>query len=96
MVRAIVAGERAPATLLALCDQDVIRRYRPGSCCWALRGTWDEEHLFGLRQAVEAWDFYQQQIAACDVAIEKERQELAAQKPSPGRTRGRRLRSQQA
>jgi len=83
MVRAIVAGERAPATLLALCDQDVIRR-KTGLLLRALRGTWDEEHLFGLRQAVEAWDFYQQQIAACDVAIEKVLQELAAQKPEPG------------
>jgi transposase len=87
MVRAIVAGERNPATLLALCDQDVIRR-KTEPLLRALRGTWDEEHLFGLKQAVEAWDFYQQQIAACDQEIEKVLKELAAQKPEPGPAEG--------
>jgi transposase len=36
----------------------------------ALQGTWRQEHLFELRQAVELFDFYQRQIAACDAEIE--------------------------
>lgn len=83
MIRAIVSGERNPAVLLDLCDTDVVRR-KTDPLLRALRGTWDEEHLFGLKQAVEAWDFYQRQIAACDLEIEKMLKELAAQKPEPG------------
>jgi transposase len=83
MIRAIVAGERNPAALLDLCDPDVVRR-KTDPLLRALCGTWDEEHLFGLKQAVEAWDFYQQQIAACDLEIEKVLKELAAQKAEPG------------
>jgi len=82
MIRAMVAGQRNPMALLELCDKDVVRR-KTDLLLRALRGTWDEEHLFSLQQALEAWDFYQQQIAACDGAIEKVLKELAAQKSEP-------------
>ena len=77
MIRAMVAGERDPAVLLALCDADVLRR-KTQPLLRALQGTWDEEHLFSLQQALQAWDFYQGQIAACDVAIQKVLAALAA------------------
>jgi transposase len=80
MIRAIVEGQRQPAALLALCDADVIRR-KNKPLLRALEGTWDEEHLFGLKQALAAWDFYQTQIAACDVASQKVLAALAAQQP---------------
>ena len=35
----------------------------------ALEGTWREEHLFALRQAVELHDIYQEKILACDARI---------------------------
>src|SRR5262249_56175333 len=35
----------------------------------ALQGTWRAEHLFALRQAVELYAFYHQQIAQCDQQI---------------------------
>jgi hypothetical protein len=37
----------------------------------SLRGTWAEEHLLALRQAVENWQHYQLEIAACDQRIAK-------------------------
>lgn len=70
VVRAIVAGEREPQKLLALCDVQ-IRKNKSERVVESLRGTWQAEHLFALRQAVAAWDFYQQQIRECDQAIEK-------------------------
>ena len=82
MIRAMVAGERDPAVLLALCDADVLRR-KTQPLLRALQGTWDEEYLFSLQQALQAWDFYQGQIAACDVAIQKVLAALAAQRPEP-------------
>jgi transposase len=82
MIRAIVGGQRNPLALLELCDPDITRRKRE-PLLRALCGTWDAEHLFGLKQALAAWDFYQQQIAACDVEIQKSLQALAEQKPEP-------------
>lgn len=81
MIRAIVAGERNPLTLLTLCDPQVKRKTE--LLLRALRGTWDEEHLFSLTQALEGYDFYQQQIAACDGEIAKVIHQLAAEQPEP-------------
>jgi transposase len=75
VVRAILRGERDPQILLELCDKQ-IRKKKAQAVCESLRGTWKEEHLFALRHAVDAWDFYQRQIAECDQAIERVLQEL--------------------
>jgi transposase len=82
MIRAMVQGERNPAALIELCEVDVVRR-KEKQLLRALEGTWDEEHLFALQQALQGWDFYQSQIEACDVAIGKTLQQLASQKPEP-------------
>jgi transposase len=69
VVRAIITGERSPEALLALCDQQ-IRRAKASQVKEALRGTWEAEHLFALRQALQSWDHYQTQIAECDRQIQ--------------------------
>jgi transposase len=69
MVEAIVAGERNPVALLALCDPQ-IQKNKAGRLRAALEGNWKDEHLFALRQAYELWQFYQKKIAECDGAIE--------------------------
>ena len=68
VVRAIVAGERAPQALLALCDAQ-IRRRKEQAVIEALRGTWADEHIFALEQALQSWDHYQKLIANCDQRI---------------------------
>jgi hypothetical protein len=69
MIAAILAGQRNPVALLALCDPQ-IQKHKAGRLRAALEGTWKDEHLFALRQAYELWQFYQQKIAECDQAIE--------------------------
>lgn len=69
VIAAILAGERDPDRLLALCDVQ-IQKKKADRVKESLRGTWAEEHLFALRQAVENWEHYQRQIAACDQRIE--------------------------
>jgi transposase len=69
VIEAILAGEHDPQRLLALCDVQ-IRNKKAERVKESLRGTWAEEHLFALRQAVENWQHYQRQIAACDRQIE--------------------------
>lgn len=67
ILRAILAGERDPMVLAQYRD----RRCRESveTIAKALHGHWREEHLFALRQAVELFDVYQQQIGHCDEAI---------------------------
>ena len=68
IIRAIVAGERDPRTLAAL------RNYRcqkdGDEIALALTGTWREEHLFVLKQALALFDFYTAQLSECDAQIE--------------------------
>jgi hypothetical protein len=76
LIEAILAGERNPVALLALCDPQIQKR-KAGPMRQALEGTWKPEHLFALRQAYELWGFYQQKISECDQAIEQVLQEIA-------------------
>lgn len=69
IMRAIIAGERDPAALLKLCDVQ-IRRAKAELVKEALRGTWRDEHIFALDQALQSWDHYQGLIANCDGRIE--------------------------
>lgn len=87
VIRAILAGQRQPAVLLALCDVQ-IQKKKADAVKEALRGTWKSEHLFALQQALELWEFYQQKIAECDQRIEGVLRELAGPEPTqtqPGR-----------
>ena len=75
VMRAIVAGERDPARLLELCDVQ-IKKHKAERVVESLRGNWQAEHLFALRQALSAWDFYRAQIEECDQAIKQVLHEL--------------------
>ena len=68
VVRAIVAGEHSPHVLLGLCDTR-IRNRKEQVVIEALRGTWADEHIFALNQALQSWDHYQKLIADCDARI---------------------------
>ena len=68
IIRAIVAGERNP---------EVLASYRHGGCAKSeteiaksLEGYYKREHLFALKQALELYDFYDQQLHDCDVELE--------------------------
>jgi transposase len=69
VVRSILDGERDPQRLLLLCDTQ-IQRAKAERVKQSLLGTWTEEHLFALRQALQSWEHYQDQIAECDRRIE--------------------------
>jgi transposase len=68
IIRAIVAGTRAPEELAKHRDrrcaasEETIRA--------ALTGNYRSEHVFALKQALELWDFHQTKIVECDVEIE--------------------------
>jgi len=76
VITAMLAGEHDPERLLALCDVRVQKK-KAERIKESLRGTWAREHLFALRQAVENWQHYQRQIAACDQQIEEVLREMS-------------------
>jgi transposase len=69
IMRAIVAGERDPEKLAGYRDRNCKRSAE--EIGQALTGTWREEHLFVLKQSLEMYDFYTQQVEACDAQIER-------------------------
>lgn len=80
VIEAILAGERDPKALAALCDEQILKRKR-AEVEASLEGHWQEPHLFALRQALEAWRFHHAQMAACDARLEAGLQQLAATQP---------------
>jgi transposase len=68
IIRAIIAGER---------DGQVLASYRNGRCAHSeeeikksLEGNYKREHVFALKQALELYDFYDQQLQKCDQELE--------------------------
>jgi transposase len=68
IMRALLAGERDPQALAAWRDRRC--KHDQATIAKALEGTWRQEHLFALRQAVEHDDCTQHQLTACDAQIE--------------------------
>ena len=69
IIRAIVAGQRDPLELAKLRDDRC--GHSEAEIARALYGTWRSEHLFALKQALELYDFYHKELAACDREIAK-------------------------
>jgi transposase len=76
ILRAIVAGVHDPLTLAQLRHPGC--KSAEDEIAKALTGTWRAEHLFALKQSLELFDFYTQQLAACDAELARQ---FAAIKP---------------
>ena len=68
ILRAILAGERAPQQLATYRDQRC--KHDQATIAKALTGHWRAEHLCALQQAVDQYDFLAQQLRSCDGQIE--------------------------
>lgn len=74
IIRTILAGER---------DPEKLAQFRDGRCkhseieiAKSLEGHYKREHLFALKQSVELYDFYDEQLRACDMELEAMYQEF--------------------
>ena len=74
ILRAIVAGERDGHVLAAM--RNVRVRASADEIALSLQGNWRAEHLFALKQALDAFDFVGSQLAECDQHIERQLQTL--------------------
>jgi transposase len=77
IVRDIVAGQTDPTVLAR--HRNYRCRATEAEIVAALTGHYQPEHVFTLRQNLEAYDHAQQQLADCDHAIEAHVHALAAQ-----------------
>jgi len=69
MIESILDGQTDPKYLLSLCDVR-LRKNKREEILQALNGFYSEEHLFELKQAYNAYHFYQTQIEDCDKKME--------------------------
>ena len=76
ILRAIVAGERDAVKLAQLRNPGC--KSSEETIAKALTGDWKDEYLFVLKQSLELFDFYTQQVTACDAQIQ---QQYVAMKP---------------
>jgi transposase len=90
MVEAILAGERDPKKLAALCDRRILEK-KEKDLVASLEGNWQDHHLFALQQALEGYQFYQKQIAECDQQTEKMLKAINAKRAPLPRPEGRKI-----
>ncbi len=89
ILRAIVAGERGGLALAKLKNGRI--HASEAEIARSLQGNWRGEHLFALKQALDAFDFCGTQLAECDAQIEAQLQTLhvCEEQPAQGKKRGR-------
>ena len=89
ILRAIVAGERDGLALAKLKNSRI--RASVDEIAKSLQGSWRAEHLFALKQALDAFDFCGSQLAECDAQIQDQLQALHVREdePAKGKKRGR-------
>jgi len=74
IIRTILAGERNPQNLATLRDPGC--KKSEAEIAKSLEGHYKREHLFALKQALELYDFYDQQMKECDAELEAMYQEF--------------------
>jgi len=85
ILRAIVAGERNAHVLAGM--RNVRIKASEEEIVQSLRGNWRDEHVFALKQALELFDFYGQQVADCDELMEQQMVMLHKHDGVPGKAR---------
>jgi transposase len=76
IVRAIAAGERDAHALAAMRDRRI--KADAAEIAASLQGSWRDEHLFALGQALALYDAYAGQIAQCDGELQRRLSALKA------------------
>jgi len=79
IISAVLDGERNPENLATLRDPRIVASRE--TIARTLVGDYRVEHLFTLRQSLQAYRQYQQWIAACDSEIERQLQVLPSNLP---------------
>lgn len=82
ILKAIIKGERNPEILVKLCEDSILKTKR-SLIISSLKGNFRDDYIFCLKQAVNSYEFYQQQILECDKQIELLLNKMTKDKPLP-------------
>lgn len=82
IINAILNGERDPEFLAEYCEASILKKKREKVIA-SLKGNYKEEYIFALKQAKQAYEFYQMQIEECDKQIEKLLTKMTKDLPIP-------------
>ena len=74
ILRAIIDGERDPQRLASFRHRRI--KASADTIAASLEGTWREEHLFALEQAMQRYDFLDRQIEDCEARIAEQIDDL--------------------
>jgi transposase len=81
IIHAIVAGERDPVALAQL--RNPACKSSTETIAKALTGTWKEEQIFVLQQALTLYEVYTAQVSICDTQIEQYLQAMESRSGDP-------------
>ena len=81
IVRAIIAGERDPKELAALCSSRI--KAPRETVAKSLHGNWDEALLHCLKSALESYEFIERQIQECDLCVHRQLTQMDSRAPLP-------------
>ena len=91
IVQAILNGERNANKLANLCEPIILKKKKE-QVVGSLKGSFKEEYVFMLKQAYQAYQFYQSQINECDKEIEnlltrmnQDKEDIDSGKEAPSR-----------
>jgi transposase len=82
IIQAILDGERDPERLWALCEKFIDNKKKE-DVILSLKGNYRSEYLFGVKQALEMWQQYQDLQKQCDTEIEKILRQMTFDKENP-------------
>jgi transposase len=68
IIEAILQGERDKEKLLSLCNARIIK-HKKDDVLKSLNGRYTKSGLFALKQALDSYSFYQNQIKQCDAML---------------------------
>ena len=81
IIEAILAGERNPEQLAALCSSRI--KAPRQTVAKSLHGNWDSALLHCLKTALDTYHFTQRQIQECDLCIQRQLAEFDSRAPLP-------------
>ena len=82
VLKAIISGNHNPLELASLCEQSILKK-KKDLVISSLYGNFREDYIFSLRQAIDAYEFYQIKVHECDKRIQELLELITGDKPSP-------------
>jgi transposase len=82
ILKAIISGNHNPEELASLCEESILRK-KKNLVISSLYGNFRDDYIFSLKQAVEAYEFYQQKVLECDKKIQQLLDMITKDIPAP-------------